>query len=97
LGDQSAQCAGDKSGATRHRRLAGAARRVKEARKRGTNVLTIEDIEKLGLEKSAEIALELAWEGADAVYISFDVDSLDCGLCRAPAGRSRAGSCRAKR
>jgi agmatinase len=53
---------------------------VKEARKRGTNVLTIEDIEKLGLEKSAEIALELAWEGADAVYISFDVDSLDCGF-----------------
>jgi agmatinase len=53
---------------------------VQEARKRGTNVLTIEDIEKLGLEKSAEIALELAWKDADAVYISFDVDSLDCGF-----------------
>src|SRR5215472_7451856 len=53
---------------------------VQEARKRNTNVLTIADIEKLGLEKSAEIALELAWKDADAVYISFDVDSLDCGF-----------------
>ena len=53
---------------------------VKEARKRGTNVLTIADIEKIGLEKTAEIALELAWKDADAVYISFDVDSIDCGF-----------------
>jgi agmatinase len=43
-------------------------------------VLTIEDIERLGLEKTAEIALELAWKDADAVYISFDVDSVDCGF-----------------
>jgi agmatinase len=41
---------------------------VQEVRKRGTNVLTIEDIEKLGLEKTAEIALDLAWKDADAVY-----------------------------
>ena len=53
---------------------------VAEARKRETNVLTIGDIEELGLEKTAEIALELAWKDADAVYISFDVDSLDCGF-----------------
>ena len=53
---------------------------VQEARKRGTNVLTIADIEKIGLEKTAEIALELAWKDADAVYISFDVDSIDCGF-----------------
>ena len=53
---------------------------VAEARKRGTNVLTISDIEKLGLEKAAEIALELAWKDADAVYVSFDVDSIDCGF-----------------
>ena len=53
---------------------------VKEARRRQTNVLTIEDVEKLGLEKTAEIALELAWEGVDAVYLSFDVDSVDCGF-----------------
>src|SRR5207344_3268317 len=53
---------------------------VEEARKRGTNVLTMADIEKIGLEKTAEIALELAWKDADAVYISFDVDSVDCGF-----------------
>lgn len=53
---------------------------VKVARERGTNVLTIDDIEKLGPEKTAEIALELAWKDADAVYISFDVDSIDCGF-----------------
>jgi agmatinase len=53
---------------------------VSEARKRETNVLTIEDIEKIGLEKTAEIALDLAWDGTDAVYISFDVDSVDCGF-----------------
>ena len=43
-------------------------------------MLTIDDIEEIGLEKTAEIALELAWKDADAVYISFDVDSLDCGF-----------------
>ena len=53
---------------------------VKEARKRETNVLTIDDMEKLGIEKTAEIALELAWDGVDAVYISFDIDSVDCGF-----------------
>lgn len=53
---------------------------AKEAFRRQTNVLTIEDIENYGLEKTAEIALELAWKDADAVYVSFDVDSLDCGF-----------------
>jgi agmatinase len=53
---------------------------VSEARKRNTNVMTIDDIERIGLEKTAEIALELAWKDTDAVYISFDVDSVDCGF-----------------
>ena len=53
---------------------------VRVARERNTNVLTIADIEKFGIEKSAEIALDLAWKDADAVYISFDVDSIDCGF-----------------
>jgi agmatinase len=53
---------------------------VQEARKRQTNVLTIADMERLGLEKTAEMALELAWDGTDAVYISFDIDSVDCGF-----------------
>jgi len=53
---------------------------VQEARKRQTNVLTIDDMERLGIEKTAEIALELALDGADMLYISFDVDSVDCGF-----------------
>jgi len=51
-----------------------------EAYKRKTNVLTIGDIEEMGIEKAAEVALDLAWKDTDAVYISFDVDSLDCGF-----------------
>jgi agmatinase len=50
------------------------------ARERQTNVLSIEDVERLGLDRTAELALELAWDGTDAVYISFDVDSVDCGF-----------------
>jgi agmatinase len=53
---------------------------VEVARQRNTNVLTIADIEKMGIEKAAEVALDLAWHDADAVYISFDIDSVDCGF-----------------
>jgi len=53
---------------------------VKVGRSRGTTVLTIEDIENIGVEKAAEIALDIAWKGAKAVYLSFDVDSLDSGF-----------------
>lgn len=53
---------------------------VEEARKRDTTILTMSDVEELGLDKTAEIALEKAWHGADAVYISFDIDSVDCGF-----------------
>ncbi|MGD9739050.1 MAG: agmatinase family protein [Bauldia sp.] len=53
---------------------------VKVARERNTNILTIRDVEELGIDKTAEIALELAWKDADAVYISFDIDSVDCGF-----------------
>jgi agmatinase len=53
---------------------------VEVARERETHVLTIDDIEKLGPEKTAEIALDLAWQDTDTVYISFDVDCVDCGF-----------------
>ncbi len=53
---------------------------VEEVRKRGSNVLTIQDIERMGIEKAAEIALDLAWKDADAVYVSFDIDCIDCGF-----------------
>ncbi|WP_200759346.1 agmatinase family protein [Effusibacillus dendaii] len=53
---------------------------VKVARERGTTILTVGDVESMGIEKAAEIALEIAWKGAKAVYLSFDIDSVDCGF-----------------
>ena len=53
---------------------------VKEIRNRKTNIITISDVETLGIDKTAELALELAWDGADMVYMSFDIDSIDCGF-----------------
>lgn len=53
---------------------------VKNIRDRTTNVLTMRDFEELGVDKTAEIALELAWKDADAVYMSFDIDCVDCGF-----------------
>jgi agmatinase len=53
---------------------------VKVARNRNTTVLTISDIEAVGVEKAAEAALEVAWKGARAVYLSFDIDSVDAGF-----------------
>jgi agmatinase len=53
---------------------------VKVARNRNTTVLTISDIEDVGVEKAAEAALEVAWKGARAVYLSFDIDSVDAGF-----------------
>lgn len=53
---------------------------VVEARNRDTTILSMADVEALGIDKVAEIALETAWDGADAVYLSFDIDSVDCGF-----------------
>ncbi len=53
---------------------------VAEARKRNTTILTMSDVDKLGLEKTAEVALEIAWKGVDAVYLSFDIDCVDAGF-----------------
>jgi agmatinase len=53
---------------------------VAVARERDTTILTIGDVERLGLDKTAEIALDIAWEGTDAVYLSFDIDCVDCGF-----------------
>jgi agmatinase len=53
---------------------------VKVGRARGTTVVTIGDVEREGVDRIAEIALELAWQGAKAVYLSFDVDVIDAGF-----------------
>lgn len=53
---------------------------VKVARERETNIITMSDMEKMGIDKTAEMALEMAWDGVDMVYLSFDIDSIDCGF-----------------
>lgn len=53
---------------------------VKVGRERGTTILTVNDIEKLGIEKTIEIALEVAWKGASAVFLSLDIDVVDAGF-----------------
>jgi len=50
------------------------------ARERGSSVMTMKDVEELGVQKAAEMALELAWKDAKAVYLSFDIDSIDPGF-----------------
>jgi agmatinase len=53
---------------------------TKAGRERGTTILTVNDIEKIGIDKTIEIALEVAWKGASAVYLSFDIDGVDAGF-----------------
>lgn len=53
---------------------------VAVARERETTILTMGDVERLGIDKVAEIALSVAWKDADAVYMSFDIDCVDCGF-----------------
>ena len=47
---------------------------------RETNIFTMDDIEELGIEKVAEMALSLAWDGCDAVYMSYDIDSIEAAF-----------------
>mmetsp|Transcript_50796 Transcript_50796/g.157275 ORF Transcript_50796/g.157275 Transcript_50796/m.157275 type:complete len:253 (+) Transcript_50796:63-821(+) len=49
-------------------------------RERQTNVVTISDVETLGVEKVAEMALDAAWKDADAVWLSYDIDSIDAAF-----------------
>ncbi|MEM7126944.1 MAG: agmatinase family protein [Chloroflexota bacterium] len=53
---------------------------VKVSRERGTTIMTITDIMELGLDKALDIAIEVAQEGTKAVYLSFDIDSVDAGF-----------------
>src|SRR5215213_10727293 len=49
------------------------------ARERNTTVITMTDIDRWGVERMCEMALENAWRGAKAVFLSFDIDSVDPG------------------
>lgn len=53
---------------------------MKVAHERNTTVITISDVEELGVEKAVEVALECAWKDAEAVFLSFDIDSIDPGF-----------------
>jgi agmatinase len=47
---------------------------------RETNIFTMDDIEQYGIEKIAEMALALAWDGCDAVYLSYNIGSIEAAF-----------------
>jgi len=53
---------------------------VKVGRERRTTIMTVTDCVEMGIEAAAERALEVAWKGAQAVWLSFDVDCLDAAF-----------------
>ncbi|MDQ2731447.1 MAG: agmatinase family protein, partial [Armatimonadota bacterium] len=55
-------------------------RGVGVCRERGTTIMTITDIMEMGLDKALDIAMEVASDGTEAVYLSFDIDSVDAGF-----------------
>jgi len=52
---------------------------VKVASEIDTTVITMFDVDDLGIQRAMDIALEIAWKDADAVYLSFDIDVVDPG------------------
>jgi agmatinase len=48
-------------------------------RKQGMKWFLMKDVEDLGIENCAKEVVERAWDGTEAVYLTFDVDSLDPG------------------
>jgi agmatinase len=52
---------------------------VQVAHKRDTTVISMFDIDELGVDQAMEIALDIAWKDADAVFLSFDIDVIDPG------------------
>lgn len=53
---------------------------VAAGRDRQTTIMTVNDCVEMGVEEAANAALEVAWDGADAVWLSFDVDCLDAAF-----------------
>jgi agmatinase len=53
---------------------------VRVGRERGTTIMTVNDCVEMGMEAAVERALEVAWDGAAAVWLSFDVDCLDAAF-----------------
>jgi agmatinase len=53
---------------------------LKVARERDTTIMTVGDIERLGVDAAADAALELAWKDCSAVFLSLDIDVVDLGF-----------------
>jgi agmatinase len=53
---------------------------VKVCRERETTIMTVNDCVEMGMDAAIERALEVAWDGAEAVWLSFDVDCLDAAF-----------------
>ena len=47
------------------------------SRERRTTIMTMEDIDRYGIDRVAEYALDIAWKQAKCVFLSFDIDCLD--------------------
>jgi agmatinase len=50
---------------------------LRHARERKATVITIDDIDRHGIQRICEYALEIAWKNARCVYLSFDIDCMD--------------------
>jgi agmatinase len=50
---------------------------LKVARERNATVVTVDDVDRYGVDRIIEYALEVAWHNAQAVWISFDIDVMD--------------------
>jgi agmatinase len=50
---------------------------LKIAREREATVITVDDIDRYGVDRIIEYALEIVWRKAKAVWISFDIDVTD--------------------
>lgn len=53
---------------------------VKIGRERQTTIMTVTDCVEMGIAEAAARALEVAWDGTEAVWLSFDVDCLDAAF-----------------
>lgn len=51
------------------------------SRDSGSTMISMEDIDKYGIDAIAELALDIAWKGCKAVYLSLDIDVLDAAFC----------------
>ncbi|MEZ4521602.1 MAG: agmatinase family protein [Thermomicrobiales bacterium] len=50
---------------------------LRETRDRNATVITVDDVDRYGVDRIIEYALEIAWHNADAVWLSFDIDVVD--------------------